>query len=532
MTNPDPEFSLKPSSGEQAGAPTDETSPTGRWPIPTETYSIDDTAPVTVLPAQRRSPIRLLLLLFIIGVSLTLLLSLALLAANLLDDEPADAERVEVAIQLGGETLNVATQARTIAELLDEQAIMVEAEDIIAPGLDVPVENGLRVTIARARVVNLTLDGATSVLRTSFESPFDILRSAGIMLGPYDRVQVDGQSVNPADLLAWPLPVDSIVIDRAVPVRIQDGTESREFYTTGDTVGDALYEAGVSLYLPDDVQPALETPITANMEIVIDRSRPVIIAVDGSTLETRVSARTVGDALAEAGVSLGGLDYAIPAEDRAVVSGMTIRVMRVTEEVITEQEELPFETIYQADAEMPLDSRAVLQAGQTGLYEWVIRVRYENDIEIDRQVEREGIVRNPQNAVIAYGTRVVVRSLQTPDGPVEYWRKLRMYATSYHPAALGGDDVTSIGERLRKGIVAIDPDIISYRLNVYVEGYGVGMTADTGGPRSTPYWIDLGYSDEDWVSWSRWVDVYVLTPVPAEIDYLLPVNERGGPIAP
>jgi hypothetical protein len=45
--------------------------------------------------------------------------------------------------------------------------------------------------------------------------------------------------------------------------------------------------------------------------------------------------------------------------------------------------------------------------------------------------------------------------------------------------------------------------------------------ADTG-PAYRPMWIDLGYDDSNWVSWSRWVDVYLLTPVPDNIQYLLP----------
>ncbi|MEO1288028.1 MAG: hypothetical protein AAFV93_09670, partial [Chloroflexota bacterium] len=124
--------------------------------------------------------------------------------------------------------------------------------------------------------------------------------------------------------------------------------------------------------------------------------------------------------------------------------------------------------------------------------------------------------------VIEYGTNVVIRTVNTPDGVREYWRVIRAYATSYHPEALGGDNITALGMELRKGIIASNPNIIPYRTNLYVPNYGIGIMADTGGTRSSPYWIDLGYSDDDWRSWSQYVDVYLLTPVPAEIDYLLP----------
>jgi 3D (Asp-Asp-Asp) domain-containing protein len=257
-----------------------------------------------------------------------------------------------------------------------------------------------------------------------------------------------------------------------------------------------------------------------NMEIMIDRSSPLSIVVDGERMETRVSAETVGAAIAEAGVALSGLDYTIPAETNPVLPGMLIQIIRVTEEIITEQDVIGYESVYQADSSLNLDTRAVLQGGQNGIIERTIRVRYENGVEISR------------DEIIGYGTNVVIRTLQTADGTIEYWRHLRVYATSYHPAAVGGSTTTSIGETLQKGIIGINPRIIPYRTMLYVPGYGQGMAADTGGPRTFSYWIDLGYSDHDWVSWSQWVDIYLLTPVPSTINYLLPQEERGGPVLP
>jgi 3D (Asp-Asp-Asp) domain-containing protein len=269
----------------------------------------------------------------------------------------------------------------------------------------------------------------------------------------------------------------------------------------------------------------------AGLRIVIDRSRPMTISIDGSVIETRVNGATVGEALAEVGVVLSGLDYAIPAESTEILPGLSVRVIRVTEEFSTEEETVPYDVVYQADNTLELDRRAVLQAGQSGLFQRTFRVRYENGIEVSREIEQETTVRYPQNHIVGYGTQVVIRSIDTPEGTLQYWRKLSMYATSYYPAEFGdGDAYTSIGEVLTKGIIAIDPHIIQYRTNLYVPGYGTGVAADTGGPRSTPYWIDLGYDNDNFIGWSGWSDVYVLLPVPGTINYLLPENERGGPI--
>jgi resuscitation-promoting factor RpfB len=75
---------------------------------------------------------------------------------------------------------------------------------------------------------------------------------------------------------------------------------------------------------------------------------------------------------------------------------------------------------------------------------------------------------------------------------------------------------------LVKGVIGGDPKLIPWRTNLYVPEYGLGVMGDTGGARRSRYWIDLGYSDEDYVSWHRYTEIYLLTPVPEEIPYLLP----------
>ena len=168
--------------------------------------------------------------------------------------------------------------------------------------------------------------------------------------------------------------------------------------------------------------------------------------------------------------------------------------------------------------------KAIIQVGQNGSREMRSRIRYENGQETSRTLAEAVTVEAPIDQVIAYGTNIVLYT--APGSTRQYWRKLRMYATYYHPAALGGDDKTATGATLKKGIVAADPDIIPYGTDLFVPGYGVGRMADTGGPRSSPYWIDLGYSDEDVadgkVAWHWYVDVYLLAPPPDKINYLLP----------
>ena len=74
---------------------------------------------------------------------------------------------------------------------------------------------------------------------------------------------------------------------------------------------------------------------------------------------------------------------------------------------------------------------------------------------------------------------------------------------------------------MRHGIVAVDPNVVDLRSEVYVPGYGVGYVGDTGGAIIGRR-IDLGYDDDNLQLWYNWVDVYLLTPVPDVINYLGP----------
>jgi Cu(I)/Ag(I) efflux system membrane protein CusA/SilA len=156
-----------------------------------------------------------------------------------------------------------------------------------------------------------------------------------------------------------------------------------------------------------------------------------------------------------------------------------------------------------------------------------IRFRYEDGQVVDRWVEGESVVQAPTNRVMGYGTKVVVRQLQTSSGAVSYWRVVRMLATSYSASTAGTPKSspyygrTATGLKMRHGIVAVDPNVISLGSKVYVPGYGVGLAADTGGAINGKR-IDLGYDDDNLQLWYRWVDVYLLTPVPDHVNYTGP----------
>ncbi len=264
------------------------------------------------------------------------------------------------------------------------------------------------------------------------------------------------------------------------------------------------------------------------MRNYIDRSRPLVIFADGRRIKTRSHGDTVEAVLRQESVELVDKDYTIPEQGSAVYDDMTIQVIRVEEQVVLEEEPIPFETVWQSDDALELDNRRLDQAGAPGVKRRLVRVVYENGVEKERVTEEEWVETPPTTEIIAYGTKIVIREMQTPDGKITYWRHFRAYATAYTASTAGTPrdapwfGRTYTGKPARKGIIAVDPDVIAFGTRMYVPDYGFGLAADKGVHGKH---IDLCYDDDKWPPpWHWWVDVYLLTPVPTpdRIRWILP----------
>jgi 3D (Asp-Asp-Asp) domain-containing protein len=230
-------------------------------------------------------------------------------------------------------------------------------------------------------------------------------------------------------------------------------------------------------------------------------------------------------------IQLIGQDFTRPAPETALQAGDTIEVVRVTEDFRTVDEEIAIETVFQGTDQLEIDQRAVMSEGLTGILRRRVRVRYENGVETSQTADGEWVAREPVNRVVGYGTSIVIRVIDTPGGPVEYWRVVRMRVTAYTASSSGKPPdhpaygITASGMQAGTGVVAVDPTVIPFRSWVYVPGYGVGFAGDTGGGVKGR-WIDLGYDEDELQHWSGYVDVYYLGPVPPadEIKYLIPTR--------
>lgn len=83
----------------------------------------------------------------------------------------------------------------------------------------------------------------------------------------------------------------------------------------------------------------------------------------------------------------------------------------ITEKIITEQIEIPYETITKDVSSSGTDTtNKVLQQGENGLKEVKYKVKFQDDVEKERETISETIIKEPVDKIIQISTKIVARS--------------------------------------------------------------------------------------------------------------------------
>ncbi len=455
-----------------------------------------------------------------------------------------------VTVSVDGMAVEVLTHQKTVGELLAEMQIVLTPEDRVSPALDAALAADTAIVIQRARPVVIDGDSRQRLIRTHTTTLADLFAEAGIAVGPHDQVTLAGETATgdaalPAAELAggrnlpgvpavypWRgteiAPV-AISLLRAVPLIVEGAGLDGTLWTTASTVGEALNRAGVVVYEGDLVTPGQAEPVAAGQHVVVERSLPVALLTRSGELRTRTRRETVADLLAEQGMVLTGLDRIDPPLETPLEAGIQIKVTRVERRFEVDEDVTKYASVWEPDYELEIDNSRLDQEGVNGITRYRYQVTLEDGEPITSTLQDVWLAQEPITKVLKYGANIVLRDLETPNGPLTYWRKVTMFATAYTPSTSGTPKDapwygrTRIGLKAGYGVVAVDPSVVRLGSRVYVPGYGAAIAGDTGGG-VIGRWIDLGYDDGSARSWGRCVDVYMVgEPPPSyQIRYRLP----------
>jgi 3D (Asp-Asp-Asp) domain-containing protein len=276
--------------------------------------------------------------------------------------------------------------------------------------------------------------------------------------------------------------------------------------TLHSTPQEVLAQAGIHLESKDEYRLST-AKLTDGSTISVYRAVPVTVTYQGKTELVVTGKPTVGELAESLGLKLENTKL-VPEGQTKVEANMYIQAISLTEKEVERDVVERFTVIRQPDVTLEKGVERVIEEGQDGVKTIVARIHYADGVEVSAEQLSEKMKEAPKPRVVHVGTRDVV---DTSRGSMRFSRVATMEASAYLPTDGSVEGITATGVPARRGIVAVDPDVIPLGTRVYVQGYGLATAADVGGA-IVGNRIDLCMEDdsEAWRFGRRSVKVYVL----------------------
>ena len=167
---------------------------------------------------------------------------------------------------------------------------------------------------------------------------------------------------------------------------------------------------------------------------------------------------------------------ALPLEGIGAGEGVGVEIGQIAMTYRIEDVEIPINTEYiESDRLLPGTSQ-VQEEGQVGIERQVIRTTTIGGELSDEQTVNQFFLNAPKKRVVIQNTRPVERS----DVDLSQYTVLKTFEVEATAYTYTGNP-TATGVWPREGLIAVDPRVIPLGTEVYVEGYGHAIAADTGG---------------------------------------------------
>lgn len=198
---------------------------------------------------------------------------------------------------------------------------------------------------------------------------------------------------------------DTIVLRRSRPLQISlDGENSRQVWTTASTVQDALAQLQLTDKAPAAASRGSRVPL-AGMSLPVVSAKTVQINDGGAMRTVHLAAPNVAALLEAAGAPLQQRDTVEPAALSPVFEGMQIDVTRIRIDKVTERIPLPPNNKRIDDVTMNMSRQVVEDPGTAGTQDVTFAVAKVNGVETGRLPVANVVVVPARDGVLRVGAK-------------------------------------------------------------------------------------------------------------------------------
>ncbi|BBU21520.1 resuscitation-promoting factor [Mycobacterium xenopi] len=211
---------------------------------------------------------------------------------------------------------------------------------------------------------------------------------------------------------------DEIILRRSRPLQISlDGHGTKQVWTTASTVDEALAQLAMTDTAPAAASRGSRVPL-AGMALPVVTAKTVRINDGGTVRTVHLAAPNVGELLDAAGAPLEQSDKVMPGASTPVTDGMQIEVTRIRMEKVTERVPLPPTPHRIEDPEMNISRQVVEDPGSPGTQDVTFAVAKVNGVETGRLPVANTVITPARDAVLRVGTKPGTEVPPIPDATV------------------------------------------------------------------------------------------------------------------
>jgi resuscitation-promoting factor RpfB len=211
---------------------------------------------------------------------------------------------------------------------------------------------------------------------------------------------------------------ESVVLRRSRPLQISlDGQGVKQVWTTASTVDEALAQLAMTDTAPAAANRGNRVPL-AGMALPVVSAKTVQINDGGAVRTAHLAAPTVAGMLNAAGIPLLDGDQAVPGAASPIVDGMQIQVTRNRIERVTQRLPLPPNSRRIEDPEMNISRQIVEDPGTPGEQDVTFAVAMVNGVETGRLPVANTVITPAREAVLRVGTKPGTEVPPVSDGSI------------------------------------------------------------------------------------------------------------------
>ncbi|MGX9787630.1 transglycosylase family protein [Mycobacterium sp. MMS18-G62] len=200
-------------------------------------------------------------------------------------------------------------------------------------------------------------------------------------------------------------PSDTIVLRRSRPLQVSlDGENSRQVWTTASTVDEALAQLQMTDKAPAAASRGSRVPL-AGMSLPVVSAKTVQLNDGGAVRTVHLAAPNVAGLLEAAGVPLQQRDTVEPPASSPVFDGMQIQVTRIRIEKTTERVPLPPNNKRIEDVTMNMSRQVVDDPGEPGTQDVTFAIAKVNGVETGRLPVANVVVVPARDGVLRVGAK-------------------------------------------------------------------------------------------------------------------------------